>query len=159
MRLTSRVIVIARCVFYGLQTGASRESTKEQVMSNPVTGDPAAVAAAYIETWNETDRERRMAHLRRTWAADARYVDPMMAGTGLDQISELIGAVHSRFPEFRFALLGNADGYADHVRFSWALGPQGKAAQEAPIKGSDVVELKAGRLQTVIGFLDQVPAA
>lgn len=127
--------------------------------SNASTADSNAVAAAYIETWNETDRERRMARLRRMWASDARYVDPLMAGTGLDQISELIGAVHSRFPEFRFALLGHADGYGDHVRFSWALGPQGQAAQEAPIKGSDVVVLQGGRLQTVIGFLDQVPSA
>jgi hypothetical protein len=79
-----------------------------------------------------------------------------MAGEGRERIAELIGAVHARFPGFRFERLGAADGYADHVRFAWSLGPSGA---EPPIKGSDVVELEGGRIRRVIGFLDQLPAA
>ena len=120
------------------------------------TSTPAAVADAYLAAWNEADPARRTALLRAGWAEDARYVDPLMAGEGRARIAELIGAVHARFPGFRFERLGNADGYADHVRFAWSLGPAGG---EPPIKGSDVVELEGGRIRRVIGFLDQVPAA
>src|SRR3954464_15703040 len=31
----------------------------------------------------------------------------------------LIGAVHERFPNFRFSLLGEPDGFGTNVRFSW----------------------------------------
>ena len=122
----------------------------------PTRPSPAAVADAYLAAWNEADPTRRAALLTEGWAEDARYVDPLMAGDGRERIGELIGAVHARFPGFRFERLGAAEGYADHVRFAWSLGPAG---EEPPIKGSDVVELDGGRIRRVIGFLDQVPAA
>jgi hypothetical protein len=125
-------------------------------MTHPVPATPAAVADAYLAAWNEADPARRAALLRDGWAEDARYVDPLMAGEGRERIAELIGAVHARFPGCRFERLGAADGYADHVRFAWSLGPSGA---EPPIKGSDVVELEGGRIRRVIGFLDQLPAA
>jgi hypothetical protein len=118
--------------------------------------DPTEVARTYLQAWNETDAERRARLLADTWLVDARYVDPLGKGEGAQQIGALIGAVHARFPGFRFALEGKPDGHGDHVRFSWALGPDGVAA---PIKGSDVVELRGGRIASVVGFLDQVPAA
>jgi hypothetical protein len=139
------------------QSRASSSASATSVANESI--DSTSVAKAYIEVWNETDRARRMSQLQRHWAADAHYVDPMMSGAGIEQISELIAAVHSRFPSFQFTLLGEPDGYADHVRFKWSLGPQGLAAQDAPIKGSDVVVLRSGRLHSVIGFLDEVPAA
>ena len=117
--------------------------------------NPAAVADAYLAAWNEVDPARRAALLRTGWTEDARYVDPLMHGEGLDTIGALIGAVHARFPGFRFERLGAADGHGEHVRFAWSLGPTGA---EPPIKGSDVVELADGRIRRVIGFLDQVPA-
>lgn len=118
--------------------------------------DPATIARTYIATWNETDPTRRRALLAATWAENALYVDPLMRGQGQDEIDGLIAAVQQRFPEFRFALIGKADGYGDHIRFSWQLGPDGA---EAPIKGTDFVQLESGRLSKVSGFLDQVPAA
>lgn len=118
--------------------------------------NPATVAGRYLETWNETDGDRRRRLLAEGWTDDARYVDPLMSGVGAPQIDGLIAAVHERFPGFRFAMLGSPDGHGDHVRFSWSLGPAGG---EPPIKGSDVVELQHGRIAKVIGFLDQVPAA
>ena len=117
--------------------------------------DPKSVATRYLDAWNEADADRRARLLREHWADDARYVDPLMRGDGLQQIDALIAAVHARFPGFRFALANGADGHGDHVRFSWSLGPAGG---EAPIAGSDVVELRDGRIARVIGFLDRVPA-
>jgi hypothetical protein len=79
-----------------------------------------------------------------------------MRATGRSEIAGLIGAVHERFPDFSFSLLGKPDGFGANVRFSWGLGPLGA---EPPIKGTDFVTLENGRLERVIGFLDEVPAA
>lgn len=118
--------------------------------------NPESIARTYLQAWNETDPEQRAQMLREGWAEDARYVDPIMSGEGRAQIAGLIGAVHERFAGHRFALLGKPDGHGDHVRFSWSLGPAGA---EPPIKGSDVLEIRDGRIRRVIGFLDQVPAS
>ena len=117
--------------------------------------DPNAVARTYLGTWNETDASRRTALLEDGWTRDAAYVDPMGAASGQEQIGQLIEGVRELFPEFEFKLIGQASGYAGFARFAWSLGPVGA---EPPIKGSDVVELRDGRIARVIGFLDQVPA-
>jgi len=118
--------------------------------------DPATIAGQYLEAWNETDAERRRRLLAERWTEDARYVDPLMSGSGVTQVDGLIAAVQQRFPGFRFTVAARPDGHGDHVRFSWTLGPAGG---DAPIEGSDVVELQHGRIARVIGFLDRVPAA
>ncbi|HUP08485.1 MAG TPA: nuclear transport factor 2 family protein [Caldimonas sp.] len=117
--------------------------------------NPQDVARTYIDTWNATDPARRTRLLQSGWNERARYVDPLMSGDGHEQIDRLVAGVHERFPGFRFALLGTPDGHGDHVRLAWSLGPEGA---EPPIKGSDVIELREGRIARVIGFLDQVPA-
>jgi len=111
------------------------------------------VARRYIELWNEKTPSRRREMLASDWTADATYVDPLMRGSGLDGIDALIVGVQQRFPEFTFKLIGKVDGYGDHVRFSWSLGPDGT---EAPIKGTDFAVLNDGRIRSVAGFLDQV---
>ena len=116
---------------------------------------PDKIAERYIAAWNETDGERRRAILKETWTEDAVYVDPMMAGRGQAEVDALIAGVQQRFPQFRFSLIGKADGHGEAVRFSWGLGPAGV---DAPIKGTDFVLLQDGRLKSVTGFLDQVPA-
>ncbi len=118
--------------------------------------DSQSIALSYLQVWNETDIGRRAELLGHAWRKDASYVDPLMHGEGIEQISALVAAVHERFPGFRFSLRGQPDGHGEHVRFSWSLGPEG---QEAPIEGSDVVRLDGGRIARVVGFLDKVPAA
>lgn len=112
------------------------------------------IAGDYIALWNETDGARRAALLGEQWAPSASYVDPLAAARGHDEIGAYIGGVHQRFPDYRFRLLGEPTGHGDHLRFSWSLGPAGA---EAPIEGSDTVTLEAGRIATVVGFLDKVP--
>jgi hypothetical protein len=119
------------------------------------TTDPKAVADRYLAAWNETDPARRRALLGAFWAADARFVDPIMSGDGPDGMDACIAGVHARFPGFRFALIGEPDGFGDHVRLSWGLGPAGG---DAPVKGTDVLSLRDGRLARITGFFDQVPA-
>lgn len=113
------------------------------------------LAEDYIEAWNERDATRRRALLAATWTSEATYVDPLMSGEGTDNIDGLIAAVHQRFPDFQFALLGTADGHGSVARFSWGLGPKGG---DLIIKGTDFVCRDGDLIASVTGFLDQVPA-
>jgi hypothetical protein len=117
--------------------------------------DAISIANLYIALWNEANAERRQDLLADLWAEDGTYIDPLMQGSGHSQIDGLISAVHQRFPAFRFALIGQPDGYGANVRFSWQLGPEGA---DGPIKGTDFATLDNGCLKHVVGFLDQVPA-
>jgi hypothetical protein len=124
--------------------------TEQRTMSNA-----AAVAQAYLDTWNEPNPTRRAELLGQHWAPQAQYVDPLMAGVGHAQISALVDAVHQRFPGFRFRLAGVPDGHGDHLRLAWTLGPDGAPP---PIEGSDTVQLHQGRIAQVVGFIDKAPA-
>jgi hypothetical protein len=117
--------------------------------------DTTSIAESYIASWNERDPVRRKALVAATFTEDSRYADPLMQGEGHAGIEGLIAAVQQRFPAFRFALTGAADGHGDHLRFSWALGPDDGPSL---VKGTDFALAEGGRLKTVTGFLDQVPA-
>ena len=117
--------------------------------------DHTAIARRYIELWNERAPHRRRELLSENWTADASYVDPLMRGDGHDGVDALISGVQQRFPEFRFKLIGEPNGYGEYTRFSWGLGPEGV---DSPIKGTDIAVLKDGRIKSITGFLDQVPA-
>ncbi len=115
------------------------------------------IAARYIDAWNETDPATRRAAVDSLWAEDGRYVDPLADVEGRDQIDATIAAVQSQFPTLEFRLAGPVDGHHGQCRFAWELGPAGG---EAPVAGFDVAVLSGdGTLQTVLGFLDRVPAA
>lgn len=87
---------------------------------------------------------------------DARYTDPLVDAAGQSAIDATIGAMQSHFPDFAFHLLAPIDSHHDQVRFSWELGPDGT---EAPVAGFDVASPNGdGRIRTVLGFLDRVPA-
>jgi hypothetical protein len=92
--------------------------------------------------------------LSQHWAKDAKYVDPLTSGEGHDGVDALIAGVQQRFPDFRFHLIGEPNGFGDHVRFSWGLGPDGA---DSPIKGTDFAVVSDGRIRSITGFLDQVP--
>jgi hypothetical protein len=124
---------------------------KESIMP-----DRNTIAMNYITLWNEHASDRRRELLAAHWTDDVAYIDPLMRGDGHDGVDALIAGVQTRFPDFRFRLIGNPDGYGDHLRFSWGLGSEGA---DCPIKGTDFVEIEGGRIRRVIGFLDQVPEA
>ena len=117
--------------------------------------DANNIARRYIELWNERTPGRRREMLSRDWTKDATYVDPLMSGDGHDGVDALIAGVQQRFPDFKFSLIGEANGFGDHLRFCWGLGPDGA---DSPIKGTDFAVLKDGRIQSITGFLDQVPS-
>jgi hypothetical protein len=116
--------------------------------------DLDSIAQNYLAAWNETDAARRKTLLQAAFTNDVRYRDPLMQGDGHDGVAALIEGVHQRFPGFRFALRGKPDGFGEHIRFSWALGPEGS---EAIVEGTDIGIIDNGRLNSVTGFLDKVP--
>ena len=116
--------------------------------------DINTIARSYIDLWNERAPQRRREILAANWTSDARYVDPLMSGDGHDGVDALIAGVQQKFPDFKVRLIGKPNGYGDHVRFSWGLGPDGV---DSPIKGTDFAVLKDGRIRSITGFLDQVP--
>ena len=116
--------------------------------------DIETTAYRYITLWNERAPNRRREMLETNWTRDAKYIDPLMSGDGYDGVDALIAGVQQRFPDFRFKLIGEPNGYGDHVRFSWELGPDGA---DSPIKGTDFAVLADGRIRSITGFLDQVP--
>ncbi len=122
--------------------------------------DYQAVAADYIAVWNETDDANRAKLAAELFTDDACYIDPLAVAEGRDTIVATVAAVQQQFAGWTFQLLGQADGHHAQVRFTWALGPQGTAAADAPVVGFDVAVLTdAGKVATVYGFLDKVPAA
>ncbi len=112
----------------------------------------------YIACWNQTDPQLRRKLVDEVWAPDASYADPFGQARGRDTIDATIGAAQAQFPGFCFTLLGPVDSHHDQARFSWGLGPAG---DEPVVVGFDVaVRDPAGRLATVLGFLDRAgPAA
>ena len=116
--------------------------------------DVNKIASRYIDLWNERTSSRRREILKQHWANDAKYIDPLMSGDGHDGVDALIAGVQQRFPDFRFHLIGEPNGFGDHLRFSWGLGPEGA---DSPIKGTDFAVVQNGRIRSITGFLDQVP--
>ena len=118
--------------------------------------DVTTVVERYFAAWNETDAERRCALIAQTWADDASYLDPLMQGQGHAGIDAMIAAVQDRFVGHQFHQIGTVDAHHDRLRFAWELAPEGGPAIVA---GTDFGIIAAdGRLQTITGFLDQVPA-
>ena len=112
------------------------------------------VAEKYIQLWNERDPSARRQLLQEGWLRDATYCDPLANVSGHTDIDALITSVQSRFPNFAFKPITAPNGYGEHLRFSWGLGPAGA---ESVVEGSDVVTLKDNRIERVVGFLDKVP--
>ena len=111
----------------------------------------------YIAAWNETDAGKRFGLVESLWAADGSYTDPLADVRGPDAIAGLMGAAQQQFPGLAFTLGGPVDANHNQARFSWHLGPAGA---EPVVIGFDVVVLDGdGRIASVHGFLDKVPAA
>lgn len=112
----------------------------------------------YLGTWNEDDVDARRTAIATVWAEEGRYVDPLAAAAGHEEISALIGTVRQQVPGHVFRLLDGVDAHHNLARFCWELVPVdgGRAIAE----GFDVAVIDDdGRLENVLGFLDKAPAA
>ena len=110
---------------------------------------------SYIEMWNETDPQRRRELVAQVVTQDASYLDPMMAGEGIDGIDAMIAGLQQQFPGHQFKLVAGPDKHHDRVRFPWALAPNGG---DPVAIGTDFVTVDDdGRMRSITGFLE--PAA
>jgi len=110
----------------------------------------------YLAAWNETDPAARRALIDELWAENASYTDPLGEARGRAEIDAVIAGVQAQFPGLRFSLAGTVDAHHQQARFTWGLGQPGG---EPVVAGFDVAVTDGeGRLATVLGFLDKVPA-
>ncbi|MGW2829445.1 nuclear transport factor 2 family protein [Streptomyces sp. NPDC001286] len=113
--------------------------------------------ARYFEAWNAAGEEEVAKAVAAAWAADGSYTDPLADVSGHEGIAAVITGAHAQFPGFAFRPVGTVDGHHDTARFAWEL--VSEADGSAPVAGFDVITLDAdGRIRTVLGFLDRVPA-
>ena len=113
------------------------------------------LAQRYIDGFNETDPERRLALLERLYVSDARYTDPQVELAGRDQIDAFIAAVQQQFPGYTFTVGGPVDAHHSQARFNWHATPPG--ASEPEYVGFDVLVAHDGQVESVYGFIDLAP--
>jgi SnoaL-like domain len=110
-----------------------------------------------IEMWNETDARRRRELVTQVVSDDATYLDPLMAGQGVDGIDAMIAGAQQQYPGHRFTLVAGPDAHHDRVRFTWSLSPDGG---EPIAIGVDFATLDDdGRMRSITGFLEPPVAA
>jgi hypothetical protein len=118
--------------------------------------DAQALVTRYIESFNETDADRRSAVLEALYTSNCTYTDPHVDLRGAEQINGFIGQTQERFPGFTFSLGGPIDAHHDLVRFQWHAGPPDTPDTYV---GFDVIVAEDGRIRNVYGFTDAAPAA
>lgn len=110
----------------------------------------------YLAFWNAVDAGERTDLIAEAWAPGATYVDPLADVAGAEALDAVIAAVHQQFPGFVFTPVGDVDAHHGACRFQWGLGPAGA---EPVVIGFDVLTTDDdGKIASVVGFLDQVPA-
>ncbi|WP_405900618.1 nuclear transport factor 2 family protein [Streptomyces sp. NBC_00727] len=109
----------------------------------------------YFAAWNAGPDELEKA-VAAAFTDDATYTDPLADVRGHEQLAAAVAGARQQFPGFVFRLIGAVDGHHALVRFGWELvAPDGSA----PVAGFDVAALaEDGRIASVSGFLDRVPA-
>jgi hypothetical protein len=118
--------------------------------------DAQMLVTQYLETFNETDADRRRDLLEALYAEDCTYTDPHVELQGFEQIDRFIEQTHERFPGATFTLGGPIDAHHSQARFQWHAGPAD--APDAYV-GFDVIVAEDGRIRSVYGFMDAAPAA
>ena len=120
------------------------------------TGAVESTIEAYVATWNETHPGRRRAGIARAWAEAGRYRDPVMASDGHAAMDAMLAGVQAKFPGFVLRRTSKVDAHNGAARFTWSLGP---AAGPSVVEGVDFCALAPdGRLASVVGFIDKMPA-
>lgn len=125
-------------------------------MTHAMPRSPAELAAQYVDLWNDRDPASRRVRIERLFTAQARYVDPLVASAGHDELDSIIAAAQERFTGLRFEVAGRQDAHHDVVRFCWALG---RGDTEPLACGTDIAMLAPdGRIGSITGFLDKMPS-
>ena len=68
--------------------------------------DIANIVHRYIDSWNETDADRRRALIAEVFTPDASYTDPLIAAKGREAIDQFVAAAQQQFAGLVFSLGG-----------------------------------------------------
>ena len=117
--------------------------------------DTTATIDTYLAAWNETDPAARADLVKKAWAEEGAYVDPLLEAQGHEAINAMAAGVHQQFPGFRFRRTSGVDAHHSLVRFGWELvGEDGAVA----VAGIDIaIVADDGRLSRVAGFFGDLP--
>ncbi len=118
--------------------------------------DVATLVDTHLLAYAEPDAARRAELLARVWADDGQLLDPPFEGTGIDAIAALTDAVLEHFPAHAFRRTTAVDEHHGFARYGWELvAPDGTVA----VAGTDVAELRDGRIVRIVGFFGELAAA
>jgi SnoaL-like domain len=110
----------------------------------------------YLSGWNEIDPQHRASIIQSVWASDGRLIDPPFAATGRDEITNMVAALQSQFPDHHFVRTSGIDEHHNHFRFAWDLVA---ADDSTALSGIDVGELSDdGTISRITGFFGDIPA-
>jgi hypothetical protein len=109
----------------------------------------------YLSGWNETNPQHRASIVGSVWAVNGRLIDPPLAATGQDEISNMAATLQSQFPDHHFVRTSGIDEHHNQFRFAWDLvAGDGSTA----LSGVDVGELAAdGTIARITGFFGDLP--
>ena len=112
---------------------------------------------AYVETWNESDMDKRLALIEKAWAEDGRYVAESSDVTGHSAINDNVVRIQNKYPNRIFLRTSEIFSLRERARFTWAmLDPAGSAT----ISGVDyALFAEDGRLRRITCVYDRKPRA
>jgi hypothetical protein len=75
----------------------------------------------YIDTWNESDVDKRYALIEQAWSHDGVYHAPAVEVRGHEEISDNIARVRRRYPTRVFCRTGEVFLHRNRARYTWAM--------------------------------------
>ena len=121
----------------------------------------AALAARYVELWNEPDAARRRSAVEATWLPSGTHHVRTLSATGHDALEARVRAAHDKnvaAAGFRFRLSGTPQALHDAVLFHWDMVRPGAPGLEA--FGVVLAQLAPdGRIATDYQFVLPTPLA
>jgi hypothetical protein len=126
------------------------------MMNTETVPNHQTLIADYLAIWNEPDARRRQELITSSLSPAVQYLDPMMQSQGHEGFDAMIQGVQAQFPGHAISLISPIDALGNQLRFSWDLAPVGG---DVLLAGTDFCVLAAdGRLASITGFLDKLPA-
>ena len=109
----------------------------------------------YCAAWCEPDSTKRRALLENAWSDDGTYQDPSGEANGRDQLIDLIGGMHHKFPGARVEISSGVSEHHGKIYFEWRMiSGDGNFS----INGVDFGSFSSdGRLAQIVGFFGPFP--
>ena len=108
--------------------------------------------ANHVAAWNERDRTRRDELLNTIYAEQIKMYDPNFILQNLTEVSDFIGKLHSRDPEFLFSAARPMEFTQNGVRLYGHLGTRQNPQQ---LNSMDFFIIEGGKATHLYVFIDK----